>query len=112
MTRIGLLFPFIFMLGCSSVKFSSSSIIPISFEENENHFLEVKLRVEKSFYLWGLMPEKSNVEVDKLFEEKGIESVSSLEVVEVETKTKVLWMLLTLGLYYPQTFEFKAKATQ
>ncbi|MBD66609.1 MAG: hypothetical protein CME62_15460 [Halobacteriovoraceae bacterium] len=100
------------MVGCSSIQFNSTAIIPIKFDENKNHFKNVKYKVTKSFYLWGLLPDTNTVSLDKVFEAKGLSSVSSLEIQEVETFKKAGWMVATLGLYYPQTFLLKAKATK
>lgn len=112
MTKLSLIFNLVFFISCSSVKFKSSDIIPISLEENENHKLDIKERVETSFYLWGLLPSQHIVEVDKEFEKKGHTVASNLEIVEVEKNKKFLWTVLSFGLYIPQTFELVAKSTQ
>lgn len=100
------------LASCSSIKFHSSDIIPVSLEENVNHKLAVKERIEESFYLWGMIPEQHTVAIDKIFEDKGYLAISDLEIIEVEQKRKFLWMIFSLGLYYPQTFDLVAKSTQ
>lgn len=99
-------------MSCSSVKFKSSDIIPISFEENENHKLDIKEKIETPFYLWGLLPSQHIVEIDKEFEKRGYTEASDLEIIEVDKRKKFAWMILSFGLYYPQTFELVAKSTQ
>lgn len=112
MLKLGLIVNLVFLLSCSSIKFKSSDIIPVSLEENENHKLEITERVSRPFYLWGILPGQHVVEVDKVFESKGHVQVSDLEIIEVEQKRKFLWMVLSLGLYYPQTFHLVGKSTQ
>jgi hypothetical protein len=101
-----------FCSSCSSIQFKSSEIIPVTFDTNETETKDISVKVEKSFYLWGLIPNKEVIEVDKVFEEKGARQISSLSIKEVEKKEKGIWMFVTLGLYYPQTFELSAKITQ
>ena len=98
-----LLFILVFA-SCSSIQFKSSEIIPVSFNKDTDVKDKLDLDVEKSFYLWGLIPSQHTVEVDKVFEEKGAFSVSQFSIKEVQTKKKGLWMILTAGLYYPETY--------
>lgn len=89
---------------CSSIQFKSSEIISVSFDRDSQVKDKIDVDVEKSFYLWGMIPNQHVVEVDKVFEEKGAFSVSQFSIEEVDTKKKSIWMILTAGLYYPETY--------
>lgn len=89
---------------CSSIQFKSSEIIPVHFNKDITDTENVDVEVEKSFYLWGMLPSSHSVEVDKLFEQRGADSVSNFSIAEIKTQKKTLWMILSAGLYYPQTY--------
>ena len=112
MDKLGFIILIFFCNSCSSIQFKSSEIIPVTFDTNETETKDISINVEKSFYLWGLIPVNEVIEVDKVFEEKGIREVSSLSIKEVKQKRKGIWMFVTLGLYYPQVFELSAKVNQ
>ena len=95
----------IILTSCSSIQFNSSEIISVSFDKDSSVKETLDVDVEKSFYLWGLIPSQHTVEVDKVFEEKGALSVSQFSIKEIKTKKKSLWMILTAGLYYPETYK-------
>lgn len=96
------------IVGCSSIQFSSSNSIPVNLNFKEDLSPEISIEVTKSFYLWGAYPSVQIVEVDKEFEEKGFRSVSDLRIKEIKKNNKFMWMLLTFGMYYPQTFSLLA----
>mgnify|MGYP003691932763 CR=1 FL=1 len=62
------------------------------------------IEVTKPFYFWGLYPNVQIVDVDREFEAKGFSRVSELKITEIKTTNKILWMALTFGMYYPQTY--------
>ena len=103
-----------FILGlstaCSSVQFKSNQQTKVSFELTEEEKKnDVSLFVTKPFYMWGLMPSAQVVEVDKVFMANGHQHVTNLEIKEVQQNKKAMWMIFTLGMYYPQSFELSAK---
>lgn len=77
---------------------------------SEDNSTEVSINVSKSFYLWGMYPSVQVVSVDKEFKEKGFNTVSDLRITEINTSKKILWMMLTLGMYYPQTYSLVASS--
>lgn len=96
------------LLGCSSIKFSSSNNIPVTFDYGNNKSSEVSIVISKPFYMWGLVPKKQVVEVDKVFISKGFKEISDLNISEIKTSEKAMWMFFTFGMYYPQSFKLTA----
>lgn len=109
MVKLSILFSLILLISCSSIKFKSSQQISTNFDVREFQTKKVSVEVEKTFYMWGLVPNEQVIEIDKLFSKKGYDSVSSVEIKETKTKLKTLWMFVTLGMYYPQTYTITAK---
>lgn len=97
---------------CSTIKFNSTEVIPVNFNNDQSTADDVTAEVEKSFYLWGMLPKNASVEVDKIFEAKGADSVSKISIAEVKPYKKALWMVLSAGLYYPQTYLISGKITR
>lgn len=99
-------------MSCSTVHFKSKNQGEVTFDYRLNRDKEVTLEVEKKFYMWGLYPKKHEVLLDQVFSEKGFDSVSDLRIEEVETLTKALWMVGSLGMYYPQTFRLIGRISE
>ena len=97
------------LISCSSIQFTSSHDIPVSFSHEESHVKDLSVKVSKSFYMWGLVPPEQTVYVDKLFLNEGAKSVASLKIKEIETTQKALWMIVTFGMYYPQSYLLSAE---
>lgn len=103
------LFILFFLISCSSIRFKSTQNISSTFDVREFQTKKVSVKISKQFYLWGLVPGEQVVEIDKLFKAKGYDSVSSIQIYESDEVKKSIWMFITLGMYYPQSFEILAK---
>ncbi|MFT6631061.1 MAG: hypothetical protein ACJAS4_001007 [Bacteriovoracaceae bacterium] len=108
MIKLSIFLSLTILIGCSSIKFSSSNNIPVTFEYSNDKSSEVSIVVSKPFYMWGLVPKQQVVEVDKVFVSKGFKVVSDLSINEIENNKKALWMFFTFGMYYPQSFKLTA----
>ncbi len=97
---------------CSSIHFKSSDTIPVSFKHINSESEDVSVNIEKSFYLWGLLPNEASIDVDKAFEARDLDEVSHLSIKEIKTVKKVLWAFLSVGLYYPQTYQISGRVNQ
>lgn len=108
---IGSLISLFFFLNCSGVRFKSQNKIATSFDSLKNHNEFVSINVSRPFYLWGLIPSEHVVEVDSEFIKKGFDSVSELEILEIDKKTEFVWSALTLGMYIPKKYKLTGKIT-
>lgn len=99
-----------FLISCSSISFKSANKISTTFDYKDDKVSTVEVEVKKPFYMWGTVPANQVVEIDNLFISKGFKEVSNIEIQETQTTNKVLWMIATFGMYYPQTFLVSAKA--
>ena len=95
------LLAFVFLMGCSTVQFKSSNQSKVTFDYNLNQEKEIVLEVEKKFFLWGAMPAKHELILDKIFSERGFKNVTDLRIEEISTTRKAVWMVASFGMYYP-----------
>lgn len=109
MVKTIVLLSILFLISCSTIKFKSSHTIPVSFDVRDFQTKSVSIEVFKAFYMWGLVPGEQVVELDQLFRKKGFDSVSSIEIKETKRTNKMIWMILTLGMYYPEYYTIEAK---
>lgn len=109
MARLCIFLSLINLISCSSISFSSNQKSSLSFDLREGQSKEVSYEVRKPFFMWGLVPENQVVSIDDRFNEEGFNNVSDINIKEIETKTKVAWMLLTLGMYYPVTYTISGR---
>ena len=95
------LLSFVFLVGCSTVQFKSTNQSKVTFDYDLNQEREVVLEVERKFYLWGTLPERHELILDKIFSERGFKNVSDLRIEEVATARKAAWMVASFGMFYP-----------
>tara|TARA_Y100000768_G_scaffold388595_1_gene385440 strand:- start:4825 stop:5232 length:408 start_codon:yes stop_codon:yes gene_type:complete len=91
-------------VSCSTVEFKSGNQSKVTFDYNLNQEREVILEVEKKFYLWGALPSKHELILDKIFKDRGFENVSDLRIEEVNTTRKAAWMVASFGMFYPVSY--------
>ena len=91
-------------ISCSTVEFKSANQSKVTFDYNLNQEREVVLEVEKKFYLWGALPSKHELILDKIFKDRGFENVSDLRIEEVNTAKKAAWMVASFGMFYPVSY--------
>lgn len=95
---------------CSQIVFKSSENSGVSFDKPESleKTNKVKFKVKKNIYFWGLLPKKQEVKIDEEFTQRGYRDLVGLEIKEAENFKQFAWFGVTLGFYYPKTYEFSA----
>lgn len=92
------------LLSCSAIKITSNSKIPIKLDADEHHQKEVVIKVDKKFYLWGLIPDEHVLYVDEVVDEAGFEAASGITITETRETSDTILSLLSFGLYLPKTY--------
>ena len=59
--------------------------------------------------MWGMVPKEQVVAVDDRFSEQGFDKVSDIQIKETKTTDKFMWMVITLGMYYPVSYQISGK---
>lgn len=101
------------LASCSAVQIKSSlsNNSSISFEkQNKNHDKSIDVKVTKDFFLWGLVPRQHEIILEKELGNKGYSEVSEFNIIQKNSSIDFLWMVLTFGVYYPQTYHLKGKS--
>ncbi len=109
MIKLNLILTLVLLISCSNLNFKSSQKISTTFDYKPERTQEVSIKVTKHFYMWGLYPNKHTIDVDKVFLEKGFDSVSDLKINEIKTVDKAVWSVITLGMYYPESYMLVGK---
>ena len=103
----------IFISACSSVTISSNtSSNSIVFGPKAKHTRDISIKVQKEYYLWGLVPDTRELRLDREFAERGTNSVAEVQIKEEPTGTDLAWTLFTLGFYAPRTYVLKGKTVE
>lgn len=107
MNKLGLIILLISTFSCSSIQFKTDNLknqnVDITFDKNIKHKDEVRVKIEKKFFLWGSIP-NHEVDVSKVLADKGYDSISSFVIKEEPTAQDMILTLITFGMYYPQTY--------
>lgn len=77
--------------------------------ERSNYTKEIELEVNKEYFLYGLIPTTHSLDVDEILKDAGIDSVSDLKVIRARRTKNIVWSLVTLGFYMPETYILKAR---
>ncbi|MGB0455074.1 MAG: hypothetical protein ACPGJV_15295 [Bacteriovoracaceae bacterium] len=100
----------ILITSCSSTVIrTKNKKIPISFTKKENHVKKVFIEVEKSFYLWGIVPAEHVLYVDSEVGDHGIDSLASVKITEKKDDWKTFLSMISLGTYIPKTYIIEGK---
>lgn len=103
----------IFVSACSSVTISSNnSKDSIVFGPKAKHTRDISIKVQKEYYLWGLVPDTRELRLDREFAERGANSVAEVQIKEEPTGKDLAWTLFTLGFYVPKTYVLKGKTVE
>ena len=110
MKGFGIIFTLLLLSSCSSIKiYSSNPNLELSTDERENYTKEIEYKVDKEFFLFGLIPTTHKLDISKNFKEAGVDSASELKVIRERKAKNMLWALFTFGLYTPESYVIKAK---
>ena len=112
MARIGTFLCLLLTLGCSTVQITSETLVPVAFEKKASHTKDISIKGAQDFYLWGLFPSARPIRIDKVFAEKGIQSVAEFEIESFRSMENLGWTFLTLGFYAPKSYILKGKTLQ
>lgn len=91
-----------FLSSCSQLNITSTpGTAPMYVGLQDEHGTPVEVVLEKSFYLWGLVPAKHEVKLDKEFQELGAVGVARLSYRQEQTWSQWFLGVLSFGLYWP-----------
>ena len=97
-----------------SITVSSCSTFKVSFKDraiyNEKKKVEEDgFSIHRELFLWGLIPKNHELDVSEFLKEKGIKEVKGFSVYRESKLEDVIWSILSLGVYTPQTYRLKIR---
>lgn len=95
---------------CSTTNIKSRNNLPIKFSHVEANTKEVNVSVTKEFFLWGMIPNAHDLYIDEALANRGYDSLGDLVVTHKNSTSDIVWMLLTFGVYLPQTYHIKGNS--
>ena len=110
MTLIFLMAQLVFLSSCSTVHYQGSGRIPVHVLKDESKGLRraVAVDIERDYYLWGLFPKETVIEVDKeVMNVLGVTGLESIQVYEYRSFKNMLISWITFGLYLPTDYLIK-----
>ncbi|MCT4640814.1 MAG: hypothetical protein N4A33_00855 [Bacteriovoracaceae bacterium] len=91
------------LTSCASTKISFIQ------DSSESEKTQVTYSIKQDYFLWGSFPARQEVNVGQFFQKKGYKKIESFSVQYERETQDVIWTLLSLGVYTPQTLILKAK---
>lgn len=67
----------------------------------DEHGTPVEVVIEKSFYLWGLIPGQHEIYLDQEFQELGAVGVARLSYEQGQTWSQWFLGMISFGFYWP-----------
>ena len=97
-----------------SIAVSSCSTFKVSFKDRaiyneKKKVVEDGFSIHKELFLWGLVPKNHELDVSEFLKEKGIKEVKGFSVYRENKLEDVIWSILSLGVYTPQTYRLKIR---
>lgn len=95
----------LFLISCTRLEFVQEGRDLYKVGANSGSEKIIEVSGEAPFYFWGLVPEKSVVDFDKVFFEKGVHGPSMVKITRENTFYTNFITFLTLGLYCPEAYK-------
>lgn len=94
-------------MSCSSLEFKTKSGTGYQIQDKKSadDKFAIDFVLEKPFYFWGLMPRENQIILEDEAQKNGYLTFYPSEVIETNKTKKYLWSIMTLGFYYPRSFE-------
>ncbi|MBF0297920.1 MAG: hypothetical protein HQK51_04330 [Oligoflexia bacterium] len=102
--NINILLVLIFIsVSCSRITYKNTGDIPVFFTPQNGHNKNFNINSDVDFYLFGLIPKKHTIFLDRLGKIEGFTEISKLEIYEKTSWKDFLYMFFSLGIYTPRT---------
>jgi len=97
--------PFLFIISCSSVRFTSDGSLPVFISPQPEHTDSFQIIGKKPFYFFGLIPPEFEVSLDSQIREAGYYSAANIKIQQERNSHDWLMAVLSFGLYAPISYE-------
>lgn len=97
--------PFLFIISCSSVRFTSNGSLPVYISPHDEHTIPFQLTGKKPFYFFGLIPPEFDVTLDDEIRKAGYYSAANIKIYQERNSHDWLMAFLSFGLYAPISYE-------
>jgi len=94
---------------CSTISYRSAGEIPVHFTGGQGHTHQILIEGSTDFFVWGLVPGKRYVDLDKLIASQGYVAASRIRIHEYSSFLDVTLGLLSLGLYMPKSYHIQGR---
>lgn len=88
-------------VSCSHIVFENEGSLPLDLSVDSRHTKLRRYEGKKEFYLWGMIPGKQNISVDKDFLKVGAREISNVTFGQFKTVHDSWMAILSFGLYTP-----------
>ena len=97
--------PFLFIISCSSVRFTSDGSLPVYISPHSEHTESFQLTGKKPFYFFGLIPPEFAVSLDSEIKKAGYYSAANIKIHQERNSHDWFMALISFGLYAPISYE-------
>ncbi|GAB4410378.1 MAG: hypothetical protein OHK0056_13330 [Bacteriovoracaceae bacterium] len=97
----------LFVSSCAEVRIHSRGKIPVWVGPKPGHNNVVEKEGVKQFFLWGLVPEVHEINLDEEFGDTGMISAANVTVEVEQSWSSLIKEILSLGLYNPRDYKVR-----
>jgi len=103
-----LLGPALVLSSCAELRIHSRGHIPVWIgpKPGHNHYIEIEGK--RQFFLWGLVPDVHEVNIDDELHEAGLLSAANVSVTIEQSWGSFFKEILSLGIYVPREYKIRA----
>ncbi len=97
----------IFLVSCAKIHYTSKGRIPVHVSQKKGNTKAFERRLRIPFMVFGTIPNKKVIEIDRELQNEGLSRASKLVIQEYNSYLDWFYALATLGLYTPKTVVIK-----
>jgi hypothetical protein len=99
---MGIAFLFLSLFSCSHILYTHQGNADIFLTRKKEHQRPFSYQKELEFYLFGTLPKKHILYLDRVLASQGIDQASGVTIREETTLTHLFAMIFSMGLYSPR----------
>lgn len=97
---------------CLTIEYTSNGAIPTEVYSNDFRTQKASIEGSREFYVWGMVPKKHTVEIDREVLNEGFISIKHVTVEEYQTWGDFIASLCTFGLYIGKSYRISGLVTK
>lgn len=102
----------LFFLSCAKTQIKSDNAVPVFINAKAKFNQLIEIEKQYGFYLWGLLPDVHEINLDKEFYDQGAVAVANIQVEQFQDGWDIFKSIISFGMYVPYHLRLRGFALE